>query len=63
VNGNIQRKNGSVVICDRAGKEVVRWNFTNAWPCKWTGPQLTSEGNDIAIESLELAYETLELAK
>jgi len=61
-NGNVQRKSGSIVICDRSGAEVLRWHFYNAWPCKWTGPQLTSEGNDVAIEALELAYETLELA-
>jgi phage tail-like protein len=59
VNGNITRKNGSVVLLDRQGNEVERWNFTNAWPSKWTGPSFTAEGNDVAIETLELAHESL----
>ena len=62
VNGNVQRKNGSVVLLDRQGNEKVRWNFRNAWPAKWTGPSFSAEGNDVAIETLELAHEFLERA-
>lgn len=57
-----KRKNGSVILLDRQGQEKVRWNFINAWPAKWTGPSFTSEGNDVAIETLELAHEGLERA-
>ena len=57
-----QRKNGSVVLLDRAGQEKIRWNFFNAWPSKWTGPSFQAEGNDVAIETLELAHEGLERA-
>jgi len=56
---NYQRKNGSIVLRDRDGSERVRWNFVQAWPAKWTGPALMAEGNDIAIETLELAHEGL----
>lgn len=56
------RKNGSIVLLDRQGTEKARWNFFNAWPCKWTGPSLNAESADIAIESLELAHERLEKA-
>ncbi len=59
VDGNVTRKNGSVVLLDRQGNEVERWNFMNAWPSKWTGPSFTAEGNDVAIETLELAHESL----
>jgi phage tail-like protein len=62
VKGTIERKNGSIVIRDRAGEEKVRWNFFDAWPAKWTGPSLTAEGNDVAIETLELAHEGLRRA-
>jgi phage tail-like protein len=57
VQGDIQRKNGSIVALDSAGNEVVRWNFRNAWPAKWDGPDYTAKGNDVAIETLELAHE------
>jgi phage tail-like protein len=57
-----QRKNGSVVLLDRAGQEKVRWNFFNAWPAKWTGPSLNAEGPDVAVEAAELVVEGLERA-
>ena len=57
VNGTVQRRNGSIVLLDRRGQEVARWNFFKAWPAKWTGPSLTAEGTDVAIEQLELANE------
>jgi|SRR6266550_1027014 len=60
VKGQLERKNGSIVLLDRAGQEIARWNFIRAWPSKWTGPALTAEGNDIAIETLELAHEGVE---
>jgi len=52
-----KRVSGSVILLDRAGQEKVRWNFINAWPAKWTGPSFQAEGNDVAIETLELAHE------
>lgn len=57
VNGKVQRRNGSIVLLDRQGQERMRWNFVNAWPSKWDGPDFNAEGNDIAIETLELAHE------
>jgi phage tail-like protein len=63
VKGKVVRKNGSVVGLDRSGTEVARWNFLNAWPTKYTGPSFTAEGNDVAIETLELAHEGLERVK
>jgi phage tail-like protein len=57
-----QRKNGSVVLLDRAGQEKVRWNFFNAWRAKWTGPSLNAEGPDVAVEAAELVVEDLERA-
>lgn len=62
VRGDIERKNGSIVVLNRKGEEVARWNFYRAWPTKWDGPDLNAEGNDVAIETLELAHEGVELA-
>lgn len=60
VQGQIDRRNGSIVLLDRAGQEVARWNFFRAWPTKYDGPDLNAEGNDVAIETLELAHEGVE---
>lgn len=60
VNGDIQRRNGSIVLLNRGGQEVGRWNFVRAWPAKYDGPDFNAEGNDVAIETLELAHEGVE---
>jgi phage tail-like protein len=62
INGQLQRKNGAVVLLDSEGQEAVRWNFTNAWPSKFDGPTLNAKGNDVAIESLTITCERQELA-
>ena len=62
VQGNVVRKNGSIVLLDRQGRETARWNFVRAWPCKYNPTDLNAEGNDVAIETLELAHEGLERA-
>jgi phage tail-like protein len=59
IQGNIQRRNGSIVLRNRRGDEVVRWNFVRAWPSKYTAPTFNAEGNDVAIEMIELAHEGL----
>jgi phage tail-like protein len=63
VEGATERHNGSVVVLDRAGQEVARWNFVRAWPTKYQGTELTAEGNDVAIEMIELAHEGLKRVK
>jgi phage tail-like protein len=60
VDGNVQRRNGSVILLDERGQEQVRWNFVDSWPCKYIGPHLNAKSNDVAIETLELAHEGLE---
>ena len=62
IHGDIVRKNGSIVLLDRKGNEVKRWNFVRAWPSKYDPSDLKSDGKEIAIETLELAHEGLELA-
>jgi phage tail-like protein len=62
VNGKIERKSGSIILLDLEGNEKVRWNFFEAWPTKWDGPDFTAKGNDISIETLELAHERVERA-
>jgi phage tail-like protein len=40
---------------------VARWLVRRAWPQKWVGPDLRGLGNEVAIETLELAHEGVEL--
>lgn len=62
VDGKIERKNGSVVLLDDTGEEKARWNFRDGWPTKWTGPSFNATGNEVAIETLEIAHEGVEKA-
>jgi phage tail-like protein len=63
VKGKIQRKNISIVLLDSDGTtEVMRWNLVNSWASQWRGAMLDARGQEVAIESLTLVYETLERA-
>jgi phage tail-like protein len=60
--GKPQHKNGSIVLQDDTGAEKVRWNFFDAWPSKYVGPDLNAKGNDVAVETLTISCERFELA-
>ncbi|GBF34825.1 hypothetical protein DCCM_3945 [Desulfocucumis palustris] len=57
--GSIQRKNGSIILLSQQGLELWRWNFYDAYPTKWIGPELNSSGNDVAVETLEITHKGL----
>ena len=61
LDGLTERKSGSIVLLNEAREEVLRWNFFEGWPTKWEGPSMNATGNEIAIETLEIAHEGLEL--
>jgi phage tail-like protein len=56
------RRNISVIQLDMAGQEVMRWNLFQAWPAKYTAASFNAKGNDLSIETLEVAYERIERA-
>jgi len=58
-SGNIQRKNGSIILLDSAGEEQWRWNFVDAYPVRWVGPDLRAGSAEVAIETLELVHRGL----
>ena len=60
LQGQMQRRNGSITLLDDEGVEVVRWVFREAWPRKWEGPDLNAMGNEVAIETFVLTCESLE---
>lgn len=59
VEGDMARKNVSVVLRNEKRDEVVRWNLINAWPSKYMAPDLKANANEIAIESVEITHEGL----
>jgi phage tail-like protein len=61
MRGQVIRTDGFIGMLDENRQEVMRWNFTRAWPCKYTGPGLNATNNEIAIETLEICHESLEI--
>jgi len=61
ITGDIQRTEGSIILKNEAGQEVMRWNFDRAWPSKYTGPSLNAKNSEIALETLEIQVERLEI--
>ena len=59
--GEFQPRNTMIVLLDASRQDVRRWLLRDAWPVKYEGPTLHAKGNDVAIESLELACEDVEL--
>jgi phage tail-like protein len=55
----IARRTVVVNLLDETGNPKMVWTLNNAWPTKITGTDLKSEGNEVAVESIELAFETL----
>ena len=56
---NVQRQMVTITLLDEAGKQAMAWTLANAWPVKVSAMDLMSDGNEVAIESLELAHEGL----
>ena len=62
-DGLIDRRSGSIIVLDQDGEtEVARYNFYEAWPCKWYVPDMDSDKSAMAIEKIELAVEKIERA-
>jgi phage tail-like protein len=53
----VQRSTVTIRLLDESGSPTMTWTLTNAWPTKITGTDLKSDGNEVAVESLELAHE------
>ncbi len=61
MSGQVQRANGEIILQNESREEVMRWRFRRAWPCKWDGPTLDASSSNVAIETLEICHEGLEL--
>ena len=57
------RKNMAIVLLDQEGQPSSRWEFSQAWPTKYSAPGLNATANEIAIETLEIAHEGMKRTK
>lgn len=57
-------KKCAIVLFDEKGKKVLkRWNLFRVFPVKWVGPDFKASASEIAIETLELACEGIQMQK
>jgi phage tail-like protein len=49
----------TISLLDESGDPTMVWTLANAWPTKITGTDLKSDGNEVAIETIEIAHEGL----
>jgi phage tail-like protein len=47
------------LLDESASGATMVWTLANAWPTKITGTDLKSDGNEVAIETIEIAHEGL----
>ena len=58
VQTNVERREEVIIqLLDEEESPVVTWTVNNAFPVKVSGPDLKSDANEIAIETIELAHE------
>lgn len=60
-DGAPDRRAVSIVLLDEKREQVARWNLERAWPTKYEGPALNAGTSEVALETLELVHEGLEL--
>lgn len=58
----IKRVPVTISLLDEAGAPTMVWTLANAWPTKITGTDLKAEGNEVAVESIEIVHEGLTIA-
>jgi phage tail-like protein len=57
IQGVITRKSVAIILHNEIGKPAARWEVQEAWPSKYHGADMNAKGNDVGIETLELANE------
>ena len=58
----IKRVPITISLLDEAGAPTMVWTLANAWPTKISATDLKSDGNEVAIESIEIAHEGLTIS-
>lgn len=61
LDGKTERQSGSITLLNEAREAAVRWNFREAWPRKLDGPTFNAKTNEVAIETLEIVCEGVEV--
>lgn len=50
------RSTAAITLVGPSGKRLRAWEFVDAFPIKWSGPQFSATATDTATESLEITH-------
>ncbi|MEM9452613.1 MAG: phage tail protein [Myxococcota bacterium] len=50
----VDKKDIYVRLLDEAGSAIISWKVSNAFPTKLDAPSFDANGNDVAVETMEL---------
>ncbi len=56
----VKPRSVEVILRNEEGDPMYWWICTNAWPVKWNAGTFDAQKNELAVESIELAYATLQ---
>ncbi len=51
-----QRKNLSIILTNRQGEDICRWEVSKALPVKWSSSDFKADANTVLVETLELVH-------
>ncbi len=57
----IERRNITISLLNEEHEPVIVWKVKNAWPTKVQSTDLKADGNEVAIESMEIVHEGLSI--
>ena len=55
----VKRQNVVITLLDEKGEVAISWTLTNAFPTKITGAELRADASEVAVTTIEMAFETL----
>ena len=58
----IKRRPITISLLDESGAPTMVWTLANAFPVKVTTADMSADGNDVAVESIEVAHEGIAIA-
>ena len=62
IDGQVDRRSGSIIVCDETLQEIFRYNFFEAWPCRWKGLVMHADVPGTLVEEIEIVTEKVERA-
>jgi phage tail-like protein len=57
----VEKRDIVISLLDETHAPIKTWKVRSAFPVKYSGPELHASANEVAIESLEIAHEGLEV--